>query len=169
MKKPTKRLYSIIVFFIFISLAMIYGFQLKNRPINEILANQGLEISELLYSTTTSKNQLLFFFVNDHSAVSCALLKKSFISYRVLKVSGSTLLENATDEISSIFSSYDDHGTRKWIIWGVIYNNQIQNIYCDQDKAEIINVQPYNIRIYYLLGNYDTAKILPPFVYADIS
>ena len=64
-------------------------------------------------------------------------------------------------KIDHFFSSYKNGKGIEWIDLEIIHDNNIRRVMLNDKDANIINLDIYNMRIYYLLGN-ETEKIIPP-------
>jgi len=92
----------------------------------------------------------LIFYINERENLRCAILKKSILSYKVSKISGEVLLFDPNRQGDDFYSSFNNH--RDWIAWGIVRNNKITQVLVNGKLANLINVNVYDYRIFYLLG-----------------
>lgn len=128
---------------------------------NKLIASSSTSPSEFLYQSKIDDKQYIIFYINENNNMSCAILKRNWINYSILDVSGEMSLFDDTKKTNHLFSSYKNAQNREWIDWGIIYDNNIKKVMINEKDINIIDLSLYKLRIYYLLGN-ETEKTIPP-------
>lgn len=144
---------------------IVMNLQFKQSPY-EWLVKESHQIGEenapeLLLASEGYTNKYILFFINKHGNISCAIIKKGFLNYKLLRVSSELLLVNNEEDCNFIFSSYEDGYTRKWIYWGILWNSEIDKVLLNKREARTIDIKNYKIRISYTVGE-DCSGKLPP-------
>lgn len=122
---------------------------------------KGTMANEFLYQGELDDGRSAIFFVNANGNLSCAVLKKTLFSYKLLEISAEVNLSDSED-VSYLYSSYADGNTRRWIDWGVVRSNDIKCILTDGKVSTLKKIESYNFRICYLSGINSEIANAPP-------
>lgn len=135
-------------------------------PFDYLKSNAGSDnatsVNELLYQTNNS-NEYVIFYVNGNNNLACAIMKKTFLSYKILTVSSEVSLSNQSDSAQFHWSAYNSG--KNWIDWGLIRDNHTKSVLVGHKAVKLVPIQPYSFRIYYLMGTkttQETEQELPP-------
>lgn len=105
-------------------------------------------VTEILYRDSFSKNHYIIFFLENDGYISCALLKKDWTGYRLIRTSGKLSLS----QTGYLCSFFQDNNEDLWINWNIITDNKIKSIWTEYGKMKIIECQPYSYRICWMIG-----------------
>lgn len=142
-----------------------YLFTKKQTPYEYLQKRKNVSSMEVaddfLYEVDMGNKRFAVFFLNGDGNLACAILKKGLFSYTLLRFSAGLPLNNTVKNKNYRFSSYQD-GIRykqiKWIFWGIIQDNTIEkvlvdNVFIDNKEATIVDIDKYDIRLWFLFGN----------------
>lgn len=115
----------------------------KNGTATQINANEFLDQVHI-------DNKYIIFFINEHGNVACAVMKKKFLSYEILKISSE--LSARKDNENYLFSAYEDNGY-EWIDWGLISENNTKKVLSNGTEMNIIDNLQYSFRICWIMGS----------------
>ena len=106
------------------------------------------EATEILCHEEFDENYAAIFFLDKSGYVSCALLKKEWTGYQILRISGKISLSNP----GYLCSYYHDKGENRWFDWGIITDNQVISIKTESKEMKLLECDPYSYRICWLVG-----------------
>lgn len=118
-------------------------------------------VSEVLDQAEVDKNKYLIFYLNENSNICCAIIKKKLLNYKILTISGEVILINDNKEHDYIYSSYGNGSNREWIEWGILRSKAIETVLIANEEASIIDLEKYNVRLYYFMGKNSYENIEP--------
>lgn len=145
----------IIIIFTVAVLALIgwYIYRINLSPLEVVMKDKSPSDSifypnEVLYQSAVSEEQYIIIFKNNNENLCNVLLEKSFFGYEVLDFNGEMSTNNTTIPVGMHFGWYKRE--KGWVGFGVIYNDEVEEIYIDGTKSTIIEVN--HMRIWYLHG-----------------
>lgn len=113
--------------------------------------------SELLYQETTESDMSVVFYTDQCGKYRCALLRKGWFGYQIIGYSGVLSRDNTGTYLRSAFV----RGQKKYgICWGVLLNNDISEVFLDDEPCSIANTQYYKFRIFWRMGLWDEDPVL---------
>jgi hypothetical protein len=129
--------------------------------------------TSLLAQNDLGNGEYILFYVNENSNTACAIVKKGLVFNEILDISAELPFDGeladdedsgedavpAEDSADYLLGSYGNGA--KWLLWGVIRDSQTRQILVDNRKANIVDIPPYGIRLYYLLGDGASANMTP--------
>ena len=161
------KIKKIIIFFI-ISIILIVIFAIsrsKELPYEYLIKNMEKSdeniVSEVLDQVEVDKNEYLVFYLNENSNICCATIKKEFWKYKILTISGEVIRVNDSKYYDYIYTSYDNGSNREWIEWVILHSKEIKTVLIANKEANIIDLEKYNLRLYYLMGKNTNENVEP--------
>lgn len=124
---------------------------------NNILENSEKSI-EFLFYNDIGKNMHIVFYENENQNIGCVILKKTFLKYKVMKISSEISSENS-DSNNFLFGAYDNG--ENWVSWNIINDQSIKKILINGEEA-CIEETKYDFRICYLVGGGIVTSIPEP-------
>lgn len=124
----------------------------KSESVGEYVLKHYEEATEILYHENISWNQKKYdvcFFFDDNGFISCALLKKEWIGYQKIRVSGKLSLSNS-GYLCSFFRNGDED---MWIDWGIITDDSVTSVQTEYGEMKMVECKPYSYKIVWLIGN----------------
>ncbi len=139
---------SVVILVLCVSLIITKGKQTPYDYLKKSNSDNLISPSEMLYQETLDTGFDVVFYIDRRGLFNCAVIKKNFFNYRTLEISGSLDITNAG---TYIYSSFDDGQTRQNICWGVITDNDVTEVFLDNEPCNIADVSN-NFRIFWLMG-----------------
>jgi len=136
-----------------ISLAALFLISAKvnsTRTAHEYLLSHSDEIEALLFEDAVDSNTYVVFYVNSSNTASCAIMKKSILSYKILKLSSQVSLFQGEEPVNALFSSYGEKRD-KWIFWGFIFDQNMSGLLVEGTEAVIAQIDSER-RLFYHIG-----------------
>ncbi len=121
------------IFIIRNSLISPYDFLLKES----IKGNTNTRPTEKIYEVNVDAGKYFIFYINERGSLACAIIKKGYFSYQLLRTSSEILIKNGEKPFDAIYSSYNSG--KSWIDWGVIRDKSIKQVLVNERKAVIKN------------------------------
>lgn len=104
--------------------------------------------SEILYQNSYSEDHYIIFFLNNDGWIYCALIKKEFTGYRLIRTSGRFTISDSP----YLYSFFLDNDENYWINWKIIIDKKIKSIWTEYGKMNLVECKPYNYRICWMIG-----------------
>ena len=104
--------------------------------------------TEILYHDRDAEDHEVVFFLEDDGGISCAVLKKKWSGYQILRTSGKLSL-HAPGYLCSFFQDGED---RLWIDWGIITDDAIKGVWTESGEMNLAKCDLYSYRICWLTG-----------------
>lgn len=146
MKNPKCKIF-LVCFSVIVIILAIFAFA-KSRTIENYFLDNYENATEILYHDSTSEDYEVVFFLEDSGYISCALLKKEWLGYQILRTSGKLGLNNS----GYLCSFFYDNNESLWIDWGIITDDSIQSVWTESGEMKIVECKPYSYRICWLTG-----------------
>lgn len=105
--------------------------------------------SEILSVDNINDNCYIIFFVNDQSAVSCAIIQESWFTFDLLRIS-SQLPLNSHSPYTVMGSMYKYDNADYQIIWGISYSKDINQVSINECDTIVVPTE-YNFLLFYLI------------------
>lgn len=146
MKNVRHKIYFLITIIIVILTITIF---VRGRTIEDYFLSNYEIATEILYHDSVSEDCDIVFFLEDSGYISCALLKKEWLGYQILRTSGKLSLHNS----GYLCSFFQDNNNSLWIDWGIITDDTIKSVWTELEEMKMVECKPYNYRICWLIGN----------------
>lgn len=139
---------------ILLAAAILLFCNIYASPYDCLMENIGNQsVGEILCQEQLNDNKYLIFFLDESGCVSCAIIKKTRFSFRLLRTSGA-LSPNA-DSSTYMYSAFEDGDDYRWIDWGILTDPEIETVLIDGEQMNILNELPYGFRLCWLSGTND--------------
>ena len=138
-----------------VTLLTVFTLVKRNQSVGDFLLKNHEEATEILGEENFEKNRFLVFFLDGNGYVSCAIIKKEWSGYQIIRTSGKLIPENP----NYLCSFYKERGENRWLDWGIIVNDHINGITADGQEMNIITDIPYGFRICWITGTGEEPQI----------
>ena len=165
MLKSEIRKYALL-FSLFLAVNILLGVRIlyiKNLSPYEFLLKSGyndatVSPSELLTQEKISgTDKHIVFFVNQKGDYSCAIVKETLISYKIVGYSSS--LSNKCGD-TYLYAKLKDGDEFVELCWGILDDSSISGVVLDEDSCFISKTDHSNLRIFWLIDHWDEMPIL---------
>ena len=154
-----------ITLFVFLSLVLITKnigqspYEFLENYFNHNSSNSE-RVDEILFYYDLGNNEFVIFYINKNGTASCAIIRRTFLSYRVLLISSEVSLEKEkeTETIGFLFHSYNN--SKDWIYWGIIHDKD-KSVRIDDIEAKMVSFDRHSFRIAFLAGHRKDLQYLP--------
>lgn len=115
------------------------------------------EIRELICERKVDEDSYLYFLYNNKKdRISCLVVKKGILSYKII-VEQSTGLDHVLNkEYPSVnFTAYKKNNympSTKWIAWNIV-DKDVKTVWIENQVANLIDLEKDSYKICYLIGN----------------
>lgn len=131
-----------------IAVILVFAFFMRSRTIEEYVLDRYESATEILYHDRDAEDHEVVFFLEDDGGISCAVLKKKWSGYQILRTSGKLSL-HAPGYLCSFFQDGED---RLWIDWGIITDDAIKGVWTESGEMNLAKCDLYSYRICWLTG-----------------
>lgn len=160
-----KTFFCVVIAALFV-ICVIY--KIKQTPYDFLVKHSGKEAAvapeELLYQCRLEGTKILLFYTNSNGNASCAIIKKKIMGYKLLNISSELSLVREDKASNYMISSWDDRKDREWIMWGILRNQNIDQVAIGNNKADIVEIETYGIRFFYSVGENSFDDVEPDFI-----
>lgn len=130
-----------------------YEFILKDDYADATVSPAELLIQERIGET----DKHIVFFINQKGDYSCAILKETLISYKIVGYSGS--LSNKNDD-TYLYAKLKDGDDFVEVCWGILNDASISSVVLDEDSCFISKTDYPNLRIFWLIDHWEEMPTL---------
>lgn len=139
--------YWILVVVIFVVLLVFIGTTRSKSAEDYFLSNYD-SATEILCHDSFLQDYEVIFFLEDNGYVSCALLKKELMGYKIIRTSGRLSISNP-----GYLCSFFGEDNSLWIDWGIVTDSSVKSVLADSHEMKMVECGPYSYKICWLAGN----------------
>lgn len=155
MKK--KCVLGFLIFFIIIQCFRFF-YMVTETPLDSLYkyaegSERYFQIKEILFCELIDDKYYIIFYLNKNDNLNCSIIKRELMNYKVLEIGAEVATrKNGYYQQSLIVSnSFYDGKTYLRIVWGAVYDEDINKIYMSGDKLKLISLEEYIFRLSYKL------------------